>query len=204
MALEFFKLNISLPELPHEPNEQNEDGYLYTMRVNFDNRDYLGRVQADKRRIAEMDYLAPLAIDILLQLFPFVFVFNEELTIIAIGDTLRKMYPGNTVMGRKLEEVARLRRPRGVLSWNNVKFKFCLITQSNCVIYHSLWQQCRMLQRAMCELEVLPKYQISRHHAHSHQQHCSLDDKEQRPLILRGQLRYQKDWDAIMFLCNPL
>ena len=120
MALEFFNLKISLPELPAEPNEQNEDGYQYTLRVNFDNSDYLARVEADKRRIAEMDYLAPLSINILLQLFPFIFVFNEELNIITIGDTLRKMYPGNILMGRQLSAVARLRRPRVPLSWNNV------------------------------------------------------------------------------------
>ena len=61
-----------------------------------------------------------------------------------------------------------------------------------------------MLQKAMCELEVLPKYEISRHHASSGHDCESQHDEQQHPLILRGQLRYEQDWNAIMFLCNPL
>ena len=120
VALEFFNLKISLPELPDEPHERNENGYQYNLRVNFDNSDYLAQVEADKRRIARTDYLAPVSSNILLQLFPFIFVFDSELVIIAIGDTLRKMYPGSTLMGQFLPHVARLRRPRGILTWKNV------------------------------------------------------------------------------------
>ena len=65
-----------------------------------------------------------------------------------------------------------------------------------------------MLQRAMCELEVLPKYETCRHHlvARDGKSRCKsdYDEQRQRPLILRGQLRYEQDWNAIMFLCNPL
>ena len=122
MAQKFFNLKISLPAVPDAPNEQNEDGYQYNLRVDFDNSDYLARVEADRKRVAEFDCLAPVSLEILLELFPFVFVFNSELTIIAIGDTLRKMYPGNALMGRQLTHVTRLRRPKSVLSWANVTY----------------------------------------------------------------------------------
>ena len=120
MAGKFFDSKISLPAIPDAPSEQNEDGYQYNLRVDFDNSDYLARVTADKQRVAGFDHLAPVSLEILLELFPFVFVFNEELTIIAIGDTLRKMYPGNILMGRQLTHVTRLRRPKSALSWPNV------------------------------------------------------------------------------------
>ena len=63
-----------------------------------------------------------------------------------------------------------------------------------------------MLQRAMCELQVLPEYQTSRHYVNvlDTEDPYTSHVEEQHPLILRGELRYVADWNAIMFLCNPL
>ena len=207
VAIDFFRLKISVPELPKEPHERNEDGLQYIMRLNFDNREYMAQNQAQKLKSLELDSLAaPVSSDILLQLFPFIFVFDAELTIIAIGDTLRKMYPGNALMGKKLPEVARLRRPKAILSWNNVNFIFSYLNFEQASHRFCVFTQCRMLQRAMCELEVLPKYATSRIEVNvKNCGHRHADgDERQRPLILRGQLRYEEDWKAIMFLCNPL
>lgn len=111
-----------MPALPEEPSETNEHGYQYTLRVDFDNRDYLAHVEARQRRIAGLDCLAPVPSGTLFQLFPFVVVFDSELTIVAVGDTLRKTYPEKALVGKRLSEVARLRRPRAILSWNMVRF----------------------------------------------------------------------------------
>lgn len=63
----------------------------------------------------------------------------------------------------------------------------------------------------LCELEVLPEFKVAKHAhglASSVKEEGSKEDAkkpgESRRLLLQGQLRYLEDWNAIIFLCNPL
>lgn len=72
--------------------------------------------------------------------------------------------------------------------------------------------QLRIMQRVTCELEMQPHYEKSRIQLKTKglkqnkpaASSTNLKKNEILPLILRGQMRYEEDWNAIMFLCNPL
>ena len=58
------------------------------------------------------------------------------------------------------------------------------------------------LQKVMCEVELLPDHHIE---SPNRMNSSSYDnDKILNHLFLQGRTRYVEDWDAIMFLCNPL
>jgi guanylate cyclase len=110
-------------------------GYQYRIRINFDNRDYMackaiehGAMALERKAnfltsTTANDYQEPLpqlSSSILLQLFPFCLIFSSDLKIIAVGCQLRLMFSRRMLIGQILPDVARLRRPRLNLTWDNV------------------------------------------------------------------------------------
>lgn len=64
--------------------------------------------------------LTSLSSSILMQLFPFTLVFRPNLEIISAGRQLRNMFPDNALIGQALPDVARIRRPKLLFTWDNV------------------------------------------------------------------------------------
>lgn len=67
------------------------------------------------------------------------------------------------------------------------------------------------LQTVLCELEMVPQHRQDRRGSlltPSPRMGMWKDNKdsprEGRRLLLQGQFRYLDDWDAIIFLCNPM
>ena len=72
------------------------------------------------------------------------------------------------------------------------------------------------LQKVLCEFEILPGREVvsgdltdslsssSTSSLASNSPDEDSADCTSQPLILQGQLRYLDDWDAMIFLCNPL
>ncbi|XP_046441201.1 soluble guanylate cyclase 89Da-like [Daphnia pulex] len=200
VAADFYGLQLSMGHVPDEPCGNNEGGYKYQIRLNFDNGDYMackaierGASMALERKAnfltsttanIQQESLPQLSSSILLQLFPFCLIFRSDLKIIAAGHQLKQMFLWRMLIGQILPDVARLRRPRLNLTWDN------LVT----------------LQRVACELEIMlsnntEEYQLSKI--------CKTlpdEPKYEQPLrlFLRGEMRYVKDWQAIIYLCNPL
>ena len=138
VATDVFGIRLSLQgKLPDAPQESNEEGYQYRIRLNFDNRDYMavkacksitqGAIALERKIMSTAcsstdccDSLSQLSSGILLQLFPFSLVFRSDMKTISAGNQLKRMYSNRAFLGTPLPEVARLRRPRVNFSWENV------------------------------------------------------------------------------------
>lgn len=118
--------------MPSEPSGKDEC-HQFRFRLNFDNRDYLANREAIKGSSLEPErkmlsstqpcirkMLAPLASTILLKLFPFAMVFRRDLKIAAVGRQLKIMFPNLGLIDRSLSEMAKMRRPKIHLDWENV------------------------------------------------------------------------------------
>lgn len=60
------------------------------------------------------------------------------------------------------------------------------------------------LQQVLCELELLPTYRKDEERFCTAVQAKGNKDDEGRRMFLQGQFRFMEDWDAIIFLCNPM
>ena len=137
VAVDFYGVQLVMGQIPDEPCGNNEGGYKYRIRLNFDNRDYMASKAIEHGAVAlerklnfssstnssiHQETLPQLSSSILLQLFPFGLVFRSDLKIIAVGCQLRLMFSRRMLIGQILPDVARLRRPRLNLTWDNVKY----------------------------------------------------------------------------------
>ncbi len=135
VAADFYGLQLSMGHFPDEPCGNIEGGYKYRIRLNFDNRDYmacktieLGAMALERKANfltsttanIHQEPLPQLSSSILLQLFPFCLIFRSDLKIIAAGCQLKQMFLWRMLLGQILPDVARLRRPRLNLTWDNV------------------------------------------------------------------------------------
>lgn len=138
IAHDFYGIKLTVEELPHKPFTK-EECYQFWFRLNFDNRDYmacrstgsnsleLGRINLSSvNKTAPQKELASLSSTVLMQLFPFALVFRPDLKIISTGSQLKNMYPDNTLVGQGLADVARVRRPKLLITWENVNIVYNL------------------------------------------------------------------------------
>jgi guanylate cyclase len=148
VAADFYGLQLSMGHVPDEPCGNNEGGYKYQIRLNFDNGDYMackviehGASMTLVRKAnfltsttanIQQESLPQLSSSILLQLFPFCLIFRSDLKIIAAGHQLKQMFLWRMLIGQILPDVARLRRPRLNLTWDNVNLFFSQIDTPIC------------------------------------------------------------------------
>jgi len=137
IANDFYGIELTADELKSDEKLIKEEGFQFRFRLNFNNRDYLASrlgSSIDLERLPSSssssklvaahqadDQLSPLSSNILLQLFPFTVIFRPpDLRIIDTGRQLKQMYPAGELIGQMLPEVARMRRPKLRLTWDNV------------------------------------------------------------------------------------
>lgn len=89
------------------------NGSLELGRINISNRGSVKTIASEKA-------LSSLSSSILMQLFPFTLVFRPNLEIISAGRQLKNMFPGDMLIGQPLPDVARIRRPKLLFTWDNV------------------------------------------------------------------------------------
>ncbi|EFX79271.1 hypothetical protein DAPPUDRAFT_245123 [Daphnia pulex] len=200
VAIDFYGIRLAAGTFSQNSYDNIEMGYQYRIRINFDNRDYMACKAIEHGAMAlerKANFLASttakvyqeplpqLSSSILLQLFPFSLIFRSDLKIIAVGCQLRLMFSRRMLIGQILPDVARLRRPRLNLTWDN------LVT----------------LQRVACELEMRLASNTEEYPLSKVCKTVPADEPnhdQPRRLLLRGEMRHMKDWQAIMYLCNPL
>lgn len=134
IAHDFYGIPLAVEELPQKPFSKDEC-YQFWFRLNFNNRDYMadrsssscsldpGRLNFSMRESEKSNSqkaLASLSSSVLMQLFPFTLVFRPDLKIISTGSQLKNMYPDNALVGQTLTDVARVRRPKLLLTWEAV------------------------------------------------------------------------------------
>lgn len=139
VATDFYSVQLQVEELTSSTPEASnaiaaEEGYHFKFRLKFDNQSYManraakkglvidpGRLSfSDRRSDRTEDRLPPLSSTILLRLFPFTFMFREDLTVFDCGVMMQQIFPGEVFVGRNLKDVARMRMPKLSLTWENV------------------------------------------------------------------------------------
>lgn len=55
-----------------------------------------------------------------MRLFPFAILFRSDLRIVKIGRQLKIMFPDDVLINQALPELAKMRRPKIELTWENV------------------------------------------------------------------------------------
>ncbi|XP_045029209.1 soluble guanylate cyclase 89Db isoform X3 [Daphnia magna] len=191
VATDFYGIRLSMTAISENPYGCNDVGYQFRIRLNFDNRNYMACKTIEKGAMAlerkgnflqstncRKEPSTELSSRTLLKLFPFSLIFSQDLKIMSVGYLMKQIFSSRMLIGQILPEVARLRRPRLNLTWEN------LVT----------------LQRVACELEMTLVHNGS----------CkrplldTASNEEPRRLLLRGEMRHIQDWQAIVYLCNPL
>lgn len=138
VATDYYGISLSSDKLPDLPYESNSEGHHYRIRLNFDNRNYMtckaivnGSLELERKFNSgptqkfngRTEHLAPVTNYLLMQLFPFSLIFSSNLEIISVGLQLIRMFPHSKLVGKLLGDVARLRRPRSNLTWENVSYR---------------------------------------------------------------------------------
>lgn len=96
---------------------------LVKFRLDFDNKEYV-LSRTHKRINLERLTLPPVPCSVLMRLFPFGFVFNEKMAILAAGEKLRQVCGTrpDALIGESVADNFKLRRPRGIpFTWKNVR-----------------------------------------------------------------------------------
>lgn len=123
IAEDYFGIQLSVHELPSEPSGEDEYNQ-YRFRLNFNNRDYLASQKtmngSNLGLERKMMAATPLSSNTLLRLFPFGLIFRSDLNIISTGQQLKIMFPNKGLIGRALPLIAKMRRPKVNLTWDNV------------------------------------------------------------------------------------
>lgn len=133
IATDFYGIELNVQQLTDDQSFDADEGFQFKFRLNFNNRDYLvcrsandgSGLELDKRadflnKVGSRDSLVPLTSTILLQLFPFTLVFKSDMSIVSTGPQLRRLYPSAELRGKSLASVAKMRRPKVPLTWDNV------------------------------------------------------------------------------------
>lgn len=132
IAKDFYELELTWQELSAHCSS-SEESFEYRLRLNFRNGDYMAKQRAlsasslDRERVSissstngKRKSLSALSSTVLLQLFPFTIVFRKDLDIFLVGRQLRDRFGDGEVLGRKLPDIARMRRPKVKLAWDSV------------------------------------------------------------------------------------
>ncbi|XP_071104939.1 soluble guanylate cyclase 89Db-like [Haliotis cracherodii] len=113
------------------------------------------------------------------KLFPFCLVFDSSMLIRYMGPNLTSIFQNRTLIGCKISEKFGLRRPLVDFTWENI---MCL-------------------QKVIFEVESEQQLRKS----DQYKRLTALSENGQKSsLLLRGQMKYMKDWTCMAFLCTPL
>ena len=80
-------------------------------------------------------YLKPVPRHYLLNLFPFTLIFGKDMKIAGAGIQLMRMHSYENLLGRSLDAIIKMRRPRVNLTWQNVSFS----NPADTFVRHSSW-----------------------------------------------------------------
>ncbi|XP_077552282.1 soluble guanylate cyclase 88E-like [Haemaphysalis longicornis] len=157
------------------------------MRLNFDNMAYqppsLKRDEEDTVSRA----LLPVKAFVFLEIFPFCVVFDEDLTITNIGNSLQAVMP--MVVGKRIPEVFDLAKPMVECSWKSI------MGHTNNVFELTSLEAVR----AKCNLDS-SQDSVSQ---------CDFSENgdfnyEDALLHLKGQMMYMEEWKSMVYLATPV
>ncbi|XP_017791618.1 PREDICTED: soluble guanylate cyclase 89Da-like [Habropoda laboriosa] len=187
IAKELYETNLDIRVLGSSNNIPGSRSVMVKFRIDFDNREYIAK--NNRMKIPLGRELQPVSISFLLRLFPFGVLMNKDMQILGAGDKLLQAWGGSSsFLNKHIMEVFKLRRPKGVFfTWGNVMY----------------------LHSVMFELELirLNDNNDSSNSDSTGSISSGLDRRGSqgaRSILLKGQMRYIEDINAIIFLCSPL
>lgn len=123
IAEEFYNTKLAIRVLEESTTVSGARNILIKFRLDFDNQEY---ILSRKNKLTNLERLALPTVpsSVLMRLFPFGFVFNEKMVILAAGEKLRQVCgtSPDALIGQSVTDNFKLRRPRGIsFTWKNVR-----------------------------------------------------------------------------------
>jgi guanylate cyclase len=126
IAEELYNTQLAIKVLEEVTSASGTRKVLVKFRLDFDNQEFfLSRTQ--KRTHLERLTLPAVPCSLLMRLFPFGLVFNEDMLILAAGEKLLQVCATtpDALLGQSVADNFKLRRPRGIsFTWKNVRHNF--------------------------------------------------------------------------------
>ncbi len=160
---------------------------LTTLQLTFDNKPTNTRNSALVREEARLPAVSS---SILFEIFPFIIVYGEDMSIQTIGRSLSQILPN--LPGQKMNEYFDLVRPL-------VEFRFeAILTRSNNIFEVMTVEPIDTLLKGEGTIE-------KRADGDELEEEPLMlgEDGEDRSLHLKGQMMFMAEWNVIMFLCSP-
>ncbi|CAG5128270.1 unnamed protein product, partial [Candidula unifasciata] len=178
----FFNVDVEIKVLEEIITEK---GCHVTFRLNFDNIGYTAPGEP-RSRGTQLAAYPDVKSSTFFKIFPFCLVFNSKMKIIGCGGNLASLLRSQELLGSDVKDMFCLRRPLVDFTWTNT---MCL-------------------QKVIFEIEWIKDNACSAKDAvTTNFKACRFGEERAtntKRLLLRGQMKYIQDWDAMAFLCTPL
>ncbi|ELT87466.1 hypothetical protein CAPTEDRAFT_23131, partial [Capitella teleta] len=161
--------------------EITENGCHVIFKMTFDNQ-AAKQKNTKKHKTALTQNIAHINSATFLKVFTFSIIFNKDLVITHVGETLNMLFANHPLIGSNISSKFTLRRPQMDLNWDNI---LCL-------------------QSVIFELESTHPIRRVSSGRSPNAVISPVSPEATRTLLLRGQMRHLKDLNAIAFLCSPL
>ncbi|RZC39378.1 soluble guanylate cyclase 89Db-like [Asbolus verrucosus] len=181
IAKDFYNLKLQVRVLDKACSAAGaKSTVIVTYRLDFDNKPYM-QYKAKKSSYNEFIRLSPFPCSLLLELFPFGIILNPNMNIMGVGEKLAEIWCGkDSFLNKPISSFFKLRRPKGIsFSWKNT----------------------RNLEAVMFELE------CNRGSSDFRETETNKDNNqlsETKNILLKGQMKFIGDINAIIFLCSPI
>lgn len=170
---------------------------IVTFRLDFDNEHYMLDKKKKEAQLKIKNSLAPFSCQLLLKWFPFAVMMSKEMHIIGAGiKVIELLNWKKDLYGQPITKCFRLRRPKGIsFTWKNAFYLQSVMFEIEFIRGEVLLMASGANDAGGSKenkMEASP-YRLRR------DSHCVVKN-----ILLRGQMRYLQDMDAIIFLCSPL
>ncbi|CAH1111121.1 unnamed protein product [Psylliodes chrysocephalus] len=190
IAKDFYNLPLGVKVLEKASSASGARSFvIVTFRLNYDNRPYMLH-KSRKDSFHTSGLLTPFSSEVLLELFPFCLIIDKKMNIIACGNKFLEIWRGKeNFFDKSITNYFRLRRPKGI---------------------SFTWKNTLNLQSVMFEMEC--NRGIENYNEITDETNAAKEKEEKRlstpqeikNIILKGQMKYVKDINAIIYLCSPV
>ncbi|XP_068911277.1 soluble guanylate cyclase 89Da-like isoform X2 [Tenebrio molitor] len=183
IAKDFYNLKLKVTVLDKASSASaTKSTVIVTYRLDFDNKPYM-QYKAKKKTFNEITRLTPFPCSLLLEFFPFGVIINPNMNLIGVGEKLAEIWRGKDFLNKPVSSFFKLRRPKGIVfSWKNT----------------------RNLEAVMFELECDRGTNDDSRAGGEDSNRLSSPSSELKNILLKGQMKYVKDVNALIFLCSPV
>uniref|UniRef100_A0A6A7FMP9 guanylate cyclase n=3 Tax=Hirondellea gigas TaxID=1518452 RepID=A0A6A7FMP9_9CRUS len=181
VARHFYNSELEI-ELIREDMQYDTSHVVF--QLTFDNEAYSKQLNLNQMRAEDN---LPLKGHIIFEIFPFCLLFNTNMVVKFIGNSLMQILP--ELVGKKVADWFDVVRPLVELKFDSI------IRRTNNIFELATSEEAKQFYR-----------QRSLAQAHLHLKEVDEDDEEGdiKPFTLKGQMIHMEDWKMILFLCTPV